>query len=463
MKKYMMVALILFLTFSLFACETSLNPTIKPVNIESFERFFDDTKTKTLHVTITEAKWQELDNAMIDYFVRHGHYRTDYMVEASLKYQDDQGSVTIEQIGFRTRGNMSRDRIQNDDGEPQMSNFKLSFHEPYKAEYEKRTVFELEELDLKWNRNWDSTYLTEKFSLDTFQSFGVFAAHTTLVKLIITIGDETYHYGIYTAFEPIDDNFIKRRLDGDENDGNLYKSLWQNFGPANLGYPIDNRAVGIKNEAINYRPTYDLKTNKTAEDHREIKSFVESINTLSGTTFETYIEEHFEVDMFIRYLAVGVLLGNPDDYRAMANNYYLYQNSKTEKWLMIPYDYDHGMGQGWDGAPVFSNWSIGMDIYTWGNLNAHLLSQPNYPHVLVDKILSIPRYQVIYESYLNQLLSGSNALFSAQRFTSIFNQQVELYQNELSGSMMAMPFGMRNIIDYINAKKEDVLSQLTKI
>jgi hypothetical protein len=167
--------------------------------------------------------------------------------------------------------------------------------------------------------------------------------------------------------------------------------------------------------------------------------------------------------MFIRYLAVGVLLGNPDDYRAMANNYYLYQNSKTEKWLMIPYDYDHGMGQGWDGAPVFSNWSIGMDIYTWGNLNSYLLNQPNYPHVLVDKILSIPRYQVIYESYLNQLLSGSNALFSTQRFTSLFNQQVDLYQSQLSGSMMAMPFGMRNIIDYMNAKKEDVLSQLTKI
>jgi hypothetical protein len=64
---------------------------------------------------------------------------------------------------------------------------------------------------------------------------------------------------------------------------------------------------------------------------------------------------------------------------------------------------------------------------------------------------------------LNQLLSGSNALFSTQRFTSLFNQQVDLYQSELSGSMMAMPFGMRNIIDYMNAKKEDVLSQLTKI
>lgn len=464
MKRWISITLLLTLSLFLQACDTILNPTdsgAEPINYESFERIFDDTKTKTLHVKITKEKWNELDTAMIDYFIRHGHYRTDYMVEADLEYTDDQGSLTIEQIGFRTRGNMSRDRIQDDEGNPVMQNFKLSFHEPYLLENEKRTVFELEELDLKWNRNWDGTYLTEKFSLDTFHAFGVFAAKTTLVKLKISIDDTTYDYGIYTAFEPIDDNFIKRRFSKEENNGNLYKSLWQNFGPANLGYPIQNRAIGIKNESINYRPSYDLKTNKVEEDHRELRSFIENINQKFSDEFHAYIEDNFEVDLFLRYLAVGVLLGNPDDYRAMGNNYYLYQNSESGKWVVIPYDYDHGMGQGWDGAPVFSNWSVGMDIYTWGNLNAHMLNFPNYQHVLVDKILNDSTYQITYETYLNQLIEGSSALFSTERFDQLYQQQSTLYGPLIEGSMMAKPFDLRNVMDYINDKKADIENQLS--
>ena len=461
MKKVVMIGFVFILSFVLASCNLDLGPSsTKGENFESFERLFDDSKAKTIHVKITEEKWQELDNAMVDYFVRHGHYRTDYMVEADFEFSDDLGTVSIDQIGIRTRGNMSRDRIIDEEGNPQLQSFKLSFHENYDPKNEKRTVFELEEIDLKSNRNWDPTYLTEKFSLDLFSSFGLYAAETTLVKFKISIGEETYDYGIFTAFEPIDDNFIKRRLTKEESQGNLYKSLWQKFGPANLGYPVQNRAIGIKREDINYRPSYDLKTNKVEEDHRNLNTFIKEINQKSGTEFYTYIEENFEVDLFLRYLAVGVLLGNPDDYRAMGNNYYLYQNSSSSKWVLIPYDYDHGMGQGWDGAPVFSNWSIGMNIYRWGNLNAHNLGQPGYPHVLVDKLLSHEPYQLIYEDYLEELVTSEDSLFSTSSFLAIYNQQKDLYDSQIDGSMMGMHFGLRDVENYINQKRLDVLSQL---
>ena len=452
----------MLLAMLLVSCDVNIGPVkeTKGQNYESFERLFDDTKVKTLRVIITEENWNDLDTKMIDYFVRYGHYRTDYMVEANFEFTDDQGTLLIERIGFRTRGNTSRDRIQNDDGEPQFQNFKISFHEDYTEEISKRTVFELEEIDLKGNRNHDDTYLTEKFSLDLMQSFGVFAAHTTLVKFLITIGDQTYDYGIYTAFEPIDDNFIKRRLTKEESDGYLYKSLWQNFGPANLGYIQNNKAIGLKNESINYRPSYDLKTRKWEENHTNLRDFIDNINGMNDHDFITYIEENFEVDMFLRYLAVGVMLGNPDDYRAMANNYYLYQNSKTNKWMMIPYDYDHGMGQGWNGAGLFSDWSVGLDLYEWANVNSVLLGQPDYPHVLVDRILSYTSYQLRYESYLLELIDSEHNYFTTERFTSLYDSQKTLYDSLQIQSMMNLPFGLRNVISYIESKRVDVSNQL---
>ena len=460
MKKLIAVMMIISLLLGLMGCDLTLNPATKGENIEPFERLFDDTKVKTLRVIITDEKWQELDTAMIDYFVRWGHYRTDYMVEADLEFEDDLGKVLIERIGFRTRGNTSRDRIQNDQGEPQLQHFKLSFHEDYTEKIAKRTAFELEEIDLKFNHNYDETYLTEKFSLDLMNSFGIHAAHTTLVKLFITIGDETFDYGIYTAFEPIDDNFIKRRFSKAESDGNLYKSLWQNFDPANLGPITSQRAIGIKNESTNYRPSYDLKTNKVEEDHRNLEMLIENLNSLSGEALTNYMKENFEIDLFLRYLAVSALLGNPDDYRAMANNYFLYQNSESQKWMVIPYDYDHGMGQGWNGDDLFSNWSIGFDIYDWANVNAKLTGNPNYPHILVDHLLSVPEFQVTYEAYLAELIDPANAYFTVDAFMAIYNAQKNLYDGTQLESLLTLPFGLREVVKYIQDKTSDINSQL---
>ncbi|MDY0074440.1 MAG: CotH kinase family protein [Acholeplasmataceae bacterium] len=464
MKKGLTIVLVILFAVILQACDTLLTPgeeTNKNFNIEPFERLFDDSKVKTLNVKITQEKWDELDLKMVEYYDRFEHYRTDYMIEGELEYSDDEGSITIKDIGFRTRGNYSRDRIQNDVGHLNPNNFKLSFHEDYDPVNVDRTVFELEEIDLKYNRNWDSTYLTEKYSLDLFQSIGVFAAETTLVRLIITIGDEEHYYGVYTAFEPIDDNFIKRRLTKEESQGNLYKSLWQMYGPANLGYPITSGAIGMKSEATNYRPAYDLKTNKKNPNHDTLRQFIKDINQKDGSEFETYIEANFDVDMFLKYLAVGVLLGNPDDYRAMGNNYYLYQNSKTNKWMIIPYDYDHGLGQGWDGDPVFTNWTIGANIYTWGNLNSHQLGVENYPHVLVDKILNIPTYQVQYEAYLAQLIDINQGDFNTTSFMLLYNEQHTLYDHLIEGAMIPQRFGLRNVIDYIEGKRSDIDGQLS--
>jgi hypothetical protein len=400
---------------------------------------------------------------MLDYYQQFGDFRTDYYAMADFLYEDEEGQVLVENVGFRTRGNMSRVRIQNDDGSLNMSNFKVSFHETFDMEEysanKLRRVFNLEELDMKWNRNYDETYLTEKFSLDLMQDFGVHAATTTLANVYIEIGSTRYYYGVYTLYEPIDEEFLEKRFPGEESGGNLYKSLWQQFGPASLRNDYPSRAIGIKDESINYRPTYDLKTNKSIADHSGLKSFISNVSGLTGTDFDEYITANFDVDRFLKYLAVGVLLGNPDDYRAMGNNYYLYNNPVSGKWTIMPYDYDHGMGQGWDGSPVFYNWTVDHDIYTWGNLNAALQGK-SYANPLSDKILKIDRYQLQYEAYLKELINPSNNYFTYDAFKILYEQQKNLYDEDLNSALMNMNFGERNIQWYITEKSAKVNQQI---
>ena len=439
-------------------------PDETSISIETFDRFFDDENAKNIIIQISQEEWDAYDQAMLDYANQfNGELRTGYYAKANLLYTDEQGELLVENIGFRTRGNMSRVRIQNDDGSLNMSNFKISFHETFDnldyVENGARTVFGVEELDMKWNRNYDPTYVTEKFSLDLMKDFGVYAAEATLANVYIEIEGERYFYGVYTVFEPIDELFIKRRFSGQAAEGDLYKSLWQQYGPASLRDNYPGSAIGIKDLDINYRPTYDLKTNKSDFDPTNLEDFIANVSQLSGDDFKAYIENHFDVDRFIRYMAVGVLLGNPDDYRAMANNYYLYHNPLTNKWTLIAYDYDHGMGQGWAGEPIFSNWTIDQDIYDWGDLNAHLQGQ-NYSNPLSDKILKIEEYQLLYEEYLNMLINPDNDLFSFSEFSSLHYSQKALYETDLNQAKMSLEFGLRNVEWYISEKIQAVEDDL---
>ena len=442
----------------------SIVPEVIDTNTGSFERFFNDQESKSIIIQISQEAWDDYDQAMLDYYDMFNDWRTDYYAKANLLYEDSQGSILIENIGFRTRGNTSRIRVQNDDGSLNMANFKLSFHETFNEDdlraNNSRTVFEVEELDMKWNRNYDETYLTEKFSLDLMREFGVYAAHTSLANVYVEIEGQRYYYGVYTVFEPIDKLFIEKRFDDGADDGDLYKSLWQRFGPASLRDDYPYSAIGIKDASINYRPTYDIKTNKATYDRTLLEDFISNINQLNGQAFDDYITANFNVDMFLRYMAVGVLLGNPDDYRAMGNNYFLYHNPLDQVWHIIPYDYDHGLGQGWDGSPVFTEWTIGADIYEWGNLNAALQGQ-DYANPLSEKILKIERYQLIYEDYLETLINPDNDFFDIDAFTSMFENHQDLYGQSIEDAMMSLPFGLRSIEDYFSDKISSIQNQLT--
>lgn len=461
------------LTLMLFSCDRPIidpdvNPEIEPVSIETFERFFTHTEKQHLTVRITRENWDALDQSMLDYRQAFGNLRNDIYVEADLLYEDESGTLEIPSIGFRTRGNTSRTRIQDDDGNLNMTHFKISFDQTFDyfpgtdsyAELDDRRVFELEEIDLKYNRNMDPTYLNETFSLGLFNAFDVHAQNTTLLNLSIEIEGERTYYGLYTAFEPIDETFIERRFEQDEAGGNLYKCLWQHYGPATLEDDYPAGAIGIKDVERNYRPAYDLKTNKKTANHLPLETFIHLLNHLDGESFHTFIEANFDVDRLLRLLAVGVVLGNPDDYRAMANNYYLYQENTSKRWTMIPYDYDHGLGQGWDGAPVFENHTIGEDIYDWGKLPNVLqnISEPDV-HPLTDKVLGIPVYQRVYESHIETLIDSLD-LFSYESFFQLYDSQKQLYDGDLSEAMLNLPFSLRDIERYIADKRADLYEQL---
>ena len=441
--------------------DTNNPPIIDNYDVGTFERLFDVVQYRKITVEMTNENWQLMDDNMHDHYDQFGNYRTDEYVLAQMTYEDESGSLSIENIGIRPRGNLSLTSLMNGDGDLNMNHFKIKFNEDFNGAYpnnDGRRGFDLKELNMKWNRNFDETYLTEPYAYAMMNQFGVAAPMTTHFVFSLKIGDVETVMGLYIGFEPIDDEFIERRFSKEANDGDLYKCLWQQYGSATLEPIVNQAAIGIRNVSQNYFPAYDLKTNKDTSDHSELLSFIDHINNLYGAEFNTYIEAHFEVDMFLRYLAVNAFIGNPDDYRAMGNNYYLYQNSETGKWMMIPYDFDHGLGQGWFESNAYPNYTIGVDIYDWFDLNDYLTGWTS-SEVLVDKLLDQAIYRNQYALIIQEIYNDS--FFTTTTFNDLFVALRDAFQGTFDNALDNQGFGLRDVFTYINQKRADILSQIS--
>ncbi len=85
---------------------------------------------------------------------------------------------------------------------------------------------------------WDPTQLREMFSYDLFTRAGCFTSKTGSARLFITIDGVRKYFGVYGLQEPIDKSFLTKRYSKDRNDGNLYKCIIGDSGPASLE-PVD--------------------------------------------------------------------------------------------------------------------------------------------------------------------------------------------------------------------------------
>ena len=262
-----------------------------------------------------------------------------------------------------------------------------------------REFMDVEKLRFRFNRD-DPTYQREVLAHELLNAAGVPAARAThaQVNLVITGTEgqtlynsalpQTFNMGVFTMMEQIDKPFLKLYFD---KNGYLFKT----GAPGNLAEPDASDSdcdpyeastvfynenfcvIGVEksdpesalewlgegnylnpefvNSNINgdgvagnvsqfvpYKPTYDLKTKKKSLDEaraalQDFASFVQTRPTTEA------LAERFDVPGFIKAQAMEVVLGAVDHYVRVANNYYLYFNEPTGRWIYIPTDFDYTM------------------------------------------------------------------------------------------------------------------------
>jgi hypothetical protein len=288
---------------------------------------------------------------------------SDYHFPATFYYYSSAHNDTIQNVGFRVRGNTSRSANKK--------SFKVSFNE-----YTQGKKFKgIEKMNLVGQHN-DPSLLRYWMSLTTLNTNDLINSRSSYIKLYIN-GE---YKGIYLNVEHIDDEFLEKRFIGNDH-GNLYKCTWG----ADLKYKGSNQS--------SYYGPYELKTNKSENDYSDLIQFIQTLNNISDADFPCFIEDYFEVELYLKTLAAEMIIGHWDGYAFNKNNYYLYQQPSSGKFVFIEYDMDNTFGIDWFGI----DWA-NRDLNNW-----HSNDRP-----LVERLLSYPFYNDLFNSYLSQILNNLN-------------------------------------------------------
>lgn len=286
---------------------------------------------------------------------------------ADFIFSDGTVSDTVEDIGFRLRGNTSR--------YSQKKSFKVSFNTFFSG----RKYEGVEKLNLNGEHN-DPSVIRAKLCWDLLDEFDLPSARSNHVRLYIN----NNYYGLYLNVEHIDEEFAGLRF-GNQG-GNLFKCLW----PADLDYlGSDPDLYKFEN---NGRRAYDLKTNTTADDYSDIAHFINVLNNSSAQDFFCKTEEVLNIFDYAKIAALDILTGNWDGYIYNKNNFYLYHNQESDRFEYVPYDLDNTLGIDW----LDRDWGT-RNIYDWEQHGDQ--KRPLYTRLMDDQ-----RMKDVYSYYLNQMV-----------------------------------------------------------
>jgi len=324
---------------------------------------FDDSRVRRIEVALTQADW---DAMWVDPEAKH-----QVKVDATIFGEE------LDDVAFRMRGQFSL----------RMSGAKKPWKIDTDYYVDNQEFHNLRQL-MFLNNIGDSSLLYEKLAYEMMYAAGLPASHVSYVELYIDFTDDDeapVFWGVYSLVERVDNKYIGNRFGAESKGGNLYKASHAQRGPMDLIYHGDQ----IEDYPTqNGQYAYGKMSNEEDADYSDI---VYLCKVLDGTTyasdeeFMAALESVFDMDAFLRYLAVVTLIDNWDSYPYTGNNFYLYHDPVTDIFEWIPWD------------------------LTWGgNAEGSLFDRADPGLMerapLYDKVMEIEYYRGKYAAYLDLLL-----------------------------------------------------------
>lgn len=187
------------------------------------------------------------------------------------------------------------------------------------------------------NEIGDPSFVTESLTYDVFRRAGVPAPRTALAN--VYLDDEPI--GMYVLREAYDKRFLERNFD--DADGNLYES--------------PTPATDVAN------PGLWLRTNERAAHTSDLASLARVVQSVPDAEYRAALAREFDLPELFRYWAAEALTAHVDGYvynvtavgreeGPWPNNYYVYHDPSTGRFVILPYGADQSFGTGFTDIPA---------------------------------------------------------------------------------------------------------------
>lgn len=352
-------------------------------------------------------------------------------VDATVEFDNN----TWQYVGVRFKGNSSL-RSAWSSGNYKLP-FKLDFDqfEDNYPQIDDQRFYGFKQLSLANNFN-DDSYLREKVAADIFREFGVPSAHTAFYKIYVDYGAGSIYFGLYTMVEVVEDTVIQQQFSN--ADGNLYK-------PDGSGATF---AAGSFTEA-----SFDKETHQEGADYSDIQALFTTLHAdtrlTQPVTWRTELENVFDVDLFLRWLAVNTVIQNWDTYGTMSHNYFLYTDPESELITWIPWDNNHALS----GTGMQSTLSLSLD-------------EVNKDWPLIRFLMDDPVYRMQYENYLGDVIETVFVPEEMAETYAVYHALIadaalaETSEATMLRSEQAFEASVQILIQHVNARSQEVQTYL---
>ncbi len=289
----------------------------------------------------------------------------------------------------------------------------------------------------------DDSLLREKVTADIFREAGVPSAHTSFYQVYVDYGEGPIYFGLYTMVEVIDDTVIEEQFEDDS--GNVYK-------PETSGATF---AEGTFSEA-----SFDKETNQDEADYSDILALLDVLHSderiNDPATWRSNLESVFDVDGFIKWLAVNTVVQNWDTYGVMSHNYYLYNDPTTNLLTWIPWD---------------NNMALRDDVGKSGTLSLDLGEvNDNWPLIryLIDDEVYHAKYVDYVEETINGVFEPTKMIETYQELHDLIepyvvNEDGELEDHTFLKSPEVFYEALDYLTDHVQSRAEDVQAYISSL
>ncbi|MDE4907697.1 CotH kinase family protein [Methanogenium marinum] len=235
-------------------------------------------------------------------------------------------------VGIRFKGQSTLGNTWTD-GSYKIS-LKLNFDkfEDENPDIKNQRFYGFDELNLKSGYG-DESLMRDKIAPEIFSDAGVAAPDTAFYRVYVDYGEGPVYFGLYTMIESVEDTLIETAFTDDS--GNVYK-------PEGTGATFAEGTFDTE--------CFEKKTNEDDGNWSDVEALYTVLNDDTRTTdpeeWRENLEEVFNVDGFIQWLAVNTAIQNWDSYGIASKNYYLYTSPSDGTITWIPWDNNEAISAG---------------------------------------------------------------------------------------------------------------------